>query len=152
MFDQVHKDSNSPISKIDHQKVCLTKIYGLLAKGSQFQENFPSAETFQSFFDGLVSHATNIFTNRKSFYDKDSKEVLTQLETMLKTVPELDPDETSAFVTTVKSIEKSLVTECQKANAIISAIEEDMHVFTCQADDISSIFVDTQLDLSSVFL
>jgi len=142
MFDQDRKDSDSSISKVDHQKVCLEKIYGLLKKCSQFHEAFPSVESFQEYFEGLVSHATDVFNNRKHIYDKDSQKVSTQLASMLKKVPELDPEDTAPFVAVVKSQEKSLLTECQKANEIISAIEEDKQVFVCQADDICTNFID----------
>lgn len=148
VFEQVRKDSDSSISKVDQQKACLEKIYGLLAKCSEFHEAFPSAEPFVEFFDGLASHATNLFNSRKSFYEKDAQLVSTQLSSMLKKIPELDPEDTSKFVASVKSHEKSLLTECQKANQIISAIEEDMHAFTCIADDICSSFMGPQLGLS----
>ncbi len=113
----------------------LDSLYGLLCKdGSAFQTVFPTPKDFRDAHNDLVVGARSLIEKRKSIYDTDSLATTTKLDAIFKGIPELNPDDTAAFVKAVHSHESGLLESCDIALEMITAIEKDADVFSCKTE------------------
>ena len=110
---------------------------------SAFKASFPSVNDLAGFFGKMVASGCSLKEERKAIYEKNGQSAIDELATLMKPVPQVDPNDTSAFVAAVKSIEKKLLGQCDIIMEILNSIKHDAAAFGCNELDICSIVKDT---------
>ena len=112
---------------------------------SEYKSAFGSFEDFQSFVTSMVENGDELLAKRQSIYDAHGKEAIAKLDDLLKSIPELNPEDPKPFVKDVKIQEKALIDVSTRLNELVKAIERDFQEFGCEASMVCSAVKDTCL-------
>lgn len=123
-----------------------TSIYNTLSKGSEsFKSAFLCNDDLLTFFNEMQSCSTNLLNDRKKQYDTDGSKSTELVGTALKTIPELNIDDTTPYIQAARRSEKIFLEHCDAMNELITAVESDVSAFGCEEITVCSMMSDSWL-------
>jgi hypothetical protein len=133
----------------EHQNACLMSMYeSLCNQSTEFKTKFPTMDPFAKMFSDCETSASDLLKKRHDFYNEDSVKLVDSLGSLLKQVPDVNPDSPEDYVAAVQKVESKLLDQCDSASEIIIAVEKDCVAFKCDPPAICSTFSEPRLNLN----
>ena len=125
----------------------IASLRKMLCQSSSFESSFPASDDFVKFYDVMFKNAMSLLDQRRLFYQKDGQQTIDKIIGIQKSLPSLNPEDSTDFITAVKKHEKELLDLCDMAASISASVEKDRTEFGCEASSICACWPETCLQL-----